>query len=350
MTSKYCKIMVIILTICVFAAAMPKRSRGAGLFYCESANTVGAGNIWTRLYGTGYIWDNNTADNLPKIFPNAKIKYGVTDFLELELDSRIITYGFQPGSAAFRGKLTTPNNKKLKLFRAGLQFSAEKGFYEEFPSVGFRAVTEGGGVGFNSEGFENANMKFVPMFCADLDFISVFSTLPIKLYFNFGKEFGGGEEFSYLNMYRFKGGIEYKGLYTEMFIEYKLDAFDNFSKPVIVHDLSSNPYDTFRVFFEENPSYVTGGANVKYENGIKLTGAVSILLSKNVKENHGLVRPVIKTSRTTINQGFSPFFADWKLCGAISFPLRFKITSSEMVRYFLLRKNRNRKKKIDIFP
>jgi len=46
--------------------------------------------------------------------------------------------------------------------------------------------------------------------------------------------------------------------------------------------------------------------------------------------------------------GFSPFYADWKIVGKMSFPIKFKITSYEMIRKFLLMKNRGEKQVIDI--
>jgi hypothetical protein len=45
---------------------------------------------------------------------------------------------------------------------------------------------------------------------------------------------------------------------------------------------------------------------------------------------------------------FDPWFAKWKIVAELSFPLRYKQTGAEMMRNFLLLKNRKEGKKIDI--
>jgi hypothetical protein len=45
---------------------------------------------------------------------------------------------------------------------------------------------------------------------------------------------------------------------------------------------------------------------------------------------------------------FDPWFAKWKIIGEISIPVFYKQTGAEMMRNFLLLKNRKEKQKIDI--
>jgi hypothetical protein len=49
-----------------------------------------------------------------------------------------------------------------------------------------------------------------------------------------------------------------------------------------------------------------------------------------------------------VSDPFDPWFAKWKIVGEVSIPVFYKQTGSEMMRNFLLLKNRNEKQKIDI--
>jgi hypothetical protein len=46
--------------------------------------------------------------------------------------------------------------------------------------------------------------------------------------------------------------------------------------------------------------------------------------------------------------GFSPFYADWKLVGRMSYPLFYTMPNSEIIRKFLLLKNKGDRQVIDI--
>ena len=52
--------------------------------------------------------------------------------------------------------------------------------------------------------------------------------------------------------------------------------------------------------------------------------------------------------RRGIKDPFDPWFVKWKVAGSITFPLRFKMTSSELMRNYLILKNRKEQRRIDI--
>ena len=95
--------------------------------------------------------------------------------------------------------------------------------------------------------------------------------------------------------------------------------------------------------------HVAPGIRIRYENGLTLFAAVPINLSREVGYDAGHLTPEEETACDSIwTDGYSPFYADWKIAGKISFPIRFKITNYEVIRKFLLMKERGEKQVIDI--
>ena len=76
----------------------------------------------------------------------------------------------------------------------------------------------------------------------------------------------------------FDSGIIYSGYGFDFFLIYSIEAFNNLTKPLIV---SQKDGRKFAVFFSENPMYLTLGGNVRYDNGIVLSLAFPLLLSRN---------------------------------------------------------------------
>jgi hypothetical protein len=49
-----------------------------------------------------------------------------------------------------------------------------------------------------------------------------------------------------------------------------------------------------------------------------------------------------------IKDPFDPWFVKWKIVAMLSFPLKYKLTSAEMMRNFLLLKNMKQQNRLDI--
>jgi hypothetical protein len=157
--------------------------------------------------------------------------------------------------------------------------------------------------------------------------------------------------------YLFSTGVLYTDLGFDFFAEYSLEAFNNVFKPKAIINLG-HPKTEIR--FSENPMYFTLGGRVRYENGVTLFACVPFLLSANAgSAMTSADRILLNQARSPgdkfydehsrgISDPFDPWFAKWKIIGAVSFPLFYKQTGSEMMRNFLLLKNRKEKQKIDI--
>jgi len=113
------------------------------------------------------------------------------------------------------------------------------------------------------------------------------------------------------------------------------------------------------VYFSENLMYLTLGGNVRYDNGCVLSVSVPLLVSKN-SESRMRVEDLVELHRNSrsemfsdekrrgIKDPFDPWFVKWKIAGSITFPLRFRMTSTELMRNYLLFKNRKDQRRIDI--
>ena len=114
------------------------------------------------------------------------------------------------------------------------------------------------------------------------------------------------------------------------------------------------------VHFWENPMYVSLGGRIRYDNGVTLFACVPFLVSSNVGSAMTTADKVLLNqsrepgskyydeNKRGLTDPFDPWFAKWKIVGELSIPVFYRQTGSEMMRNFLLLKNRKEGKKIDI--
>lgn len=347
-----------------FATQNQRRNRGESFYDCRGSNTPGPGNIWLSLQAIGHVWDNSsvTTDTSTaatdgsdrkwvsnvRAFPEFSIQAGVTDFLSVHAGSRVLSFGFSPGW--FRGgvKCTWPNNNNLRFHGFGLSLDYLYQIRESSPSLG-------GYIGFMPEGFVVKGGNVESLVIYELDFLQKYSVIPVRLLLNGGIRIPL-EKRQELHQMLIKACVVYSGHNFDFFAQYSIEAFNNIITPV---PISQENNKRFLVWFSENPMYATLGGNIRYGNGITLSLAVPLLLSVNqgsrmryddcmelnrketpglftYEKEHGIVDP------------FDPWYVKWKITGTISIPLRFKMTASEMMRNYLLLKNKKADKKIDI--
>jgi hypothetical protein len=272
---------------------------------------------------------------------------GLTDFLSVHAESRLISFGFKPGYYGGGVKLTLPNNKELRLNGYGLCIDYKNIMRESAPSLG-------GYIGFMPEGFvvmgHNCEVKLL----YELDILPKASLLPVRLCVNSGFRFPMSKR-QELYQYLMDIMIVYSGYGYDFYAGYSLESFMNFFSPVTIAQDSKK----FMVWFGENPMYLNLGGNIRYDNGVTLSLTVPLLLSINhgsrmrVEDMVELIHHTPNGKFTyekdrNIRDPFDPWFVKWKVAGAITFPLRFKMTGTEMMRNYLLLKNRKQSKKIDI--
>jgi len=157
-------------------------------------------------------------------------------------------------------------------------------------------------------------------------------------------------------------GIEYKSLSTDFFLEYQLEilnGFSGFTSPQTVRFVDgNNNLKVFPYYFRENPMYLTPGVRIRYENGLTLMVAVPITKIGPMTLTKQVGFPLDPISTAEKNDlraqgilwtdGYSPFYADWKIVGKISYPLFYKMTNAETIRKFLLMRNKRGRQVIDI--
>ena len=348
----------------------PKRDRDEGMAQVISSNTTGAGNSWITLRGIGFMWaskPDTSMPTLPDIFGEVNSEIGLTGYSSLLLSSRIMSYTWnrwpQFGNIAIGTKLTLPDNRELRFRGYGLELKYIYNTTPQFASLGGYRV---GGTGFNAEGYtvEGSNIQF--KFVHDMDFISRISWLPLKVGINAGMNIPFEKESSpdrnyVLTQYLFDAGAMWTGLGFDIFAEYSLEAFNNLFKPIKITGLGADKMlDTrsvMEVAFQENPMFITIGGRIRYDNGVTLCAYVPILVSQNVgssmtRADNSLWNqdPNAFTDERArgINTAFDPWFAKWKIVGELSFPFLYRQTGSEMMRNFMLLKNKGGTKKIDI--
>jgi hypothetical protein len=345
-----------------------KRDRGEGLYQTATSNTAGADNVWLTFRGTGFIWANKSLDTTtaragdkPGYFPFGEVssEVGLTNYASLLLRSRVLSYTwnnwFQFGNVSAGLKLTRPDNKELRFHGLGLELEYiwnSTGMM--FPSLaGYRV----GATGFAPEGYivEGSALEFRVIY--DVDFIKRFSSLPLKFSANAGmrKPFKKADYVS--SQFLFNTGFLYTDLGFDVFAEYSLEAFNPFAGPKPIVGLG---HPKTEVHFLENPMYVALGGRIRYENGVTLFACVPFLLSTNVGSamtkqdlillNHASSPgdPFYDEHARGLSDPFDPWFAKWRIVGEISMPVFYKQTGAEMMRNFLLLKNRKEKQKIDI--
>ncbi len=365
------------LALAQSAVAQALRSRQDGLSTTVSSSTAGAGNLHFTMFGRTFLWDNAAAQKIPPLLPHAELNYGLTDYLDLAAGINAVTYVLQPGYLYGRAKITTPDNKSIRLLGISQTVEAKKTMMSYFPSNGFRYKTEG----FGPEGFILGNggtinsWKFTTS--ADLELIKLSSWLPFKLYGNLGWE---GEFSSYINddnagrakasktklkipqqdfsIIPMSLGLELKTFNTDFFTEVEAQPFAAQIAHKIRADLrgeDGGDYTRFRmvgktfdVHYLETPIYINSGAKLKYKNGLELQAGMSWLLSSDRGPQLGPCDNVNNKCLDGATDGYSPFFPQWKVFWLVRYPFWFSQPSSELYRSFLLRRYADKRKRVDL--
>lgn len=342
-----------------------RRNRGESFYQCQNSNTAGPGDVWVSLRALGHIWDDNpiSMDSVTqntdggaaarrwvsniRAFPEIYLQGGITEYLSVHASSRILSYGFVPGWFSGGVKMTLPNNLELRFNGIGVSFDYRYQTREAGPSLG-------GYTGFMPEGFVVKGHTLETVFIYELDLLPRLSFLPLRLLGNAGLRQPLSKRHD-LRQLLINLCVVYSGYGFDFFAQYNLESFNNIFGPLPIEDQSKK----FFVWFSENPMYFTFGGNVRYDNGITLSLAVPLLLSVNKgsrmrwEDNAALHRQETGGPfRYEIDHGivdpFDPWFVKWKIVGTLSFPIRFKMSGAEMMRNYLLLKNRKQAKKIDI--
>ena len=106
--------------------------------------------------------------------------------------------------------------------------------------------------------------------------------------------------------------------------------------------------------------YLTLGGRIRYDNGVVLQACVPFLLSVNYGSAMTPAdKKLLNDARSPgalfyaehmrgMTDPFDPWFAKWKIAASISAPVLYRQTGSEMMRNFLMMKNRANGRTIDI--
>jgi hypothetical protein len=353
------------------------RSRHDGLSAATSSSTAGAGNIHLSAFGRAFLWDNQAAEKIPPVLPHLELNYGLTDYLDLAAGLNAVSYVFQPGYVYATAKVTTPDNKSIRLAGFSQTVEARRVLADYFPSNGYRVETEG----FGPEGFMLGNRDAITLFkfttAADLEFIRISSYLPFKLYANLGWEGAFSSLINQDNRERVKAskgklkipdqdfsmvpmalGLEFKTYATDFFLEAESQPFTRQILGRIGSAFGGRESGewlrfhvvgkTFDVHYREAPAYLNAGAKLKYASGLQLQGGLSWLLSKDEGPSLGPCNNVSNICREGATDGYSPFHPQWKVFWLVRYPFRFTQPSSELYRAFLLRRYQDKRKKVDL--
>ncbi|NLD99723.1 MAG: hypothetical protein GX640_07600 [Fibrobacter sp.] len=358
---KFLTVFAVFLLLDLSAGTNMKRDRGVSFYNCLNSNTSSHGNIWITASVTGHVWDNssksmdsNVTVNKEKWlsnvrgFPELETHLGLFNIGTFFIESRVVSYGFKPGWISTGLKLTIPNNQELRLHGAGLLLKYTYQFSESNPSLG-------GYSGFMPEGFvvKGHNMEIKMLY--EFDLISRMSSFPLRVLFNGGVRVPFAKERLNRTQIVANTGFVYSGYRYDFYVLYSLESFWNFFNPAIIDGAGKK----IAVYFSENPMYLTLGGDVRYENGMTLSLSIPLLLSVN-QQSKMSVEDLIELHRKTnpalfadekkrgIVDPFDPWFVKWKIVGSVTFPLRFRTSSAEMMRNYLMLKNRKDVQKIDI--
>jgi hypothetical protein len=342
----------------------PRRDRGEGMYQLESSNTMGPGNTWVTGRGIGFLWASSPdSAKSPGIFPFLELssETGLLDFASVKVASRVLSYPWshwwQFGNISAAAKFTLPDNKQLRFRGYGLELKYTYNALSKFASLGGYRVD---GTGFNAEGYTTQGSVFQFKAIHDIDFISKYSWLPLKMGVDAGMRIPltktPNPAWNYIQpQFLFDAGISYVQLTYDVFAEYSLEAFNNFLGPKKITGLDSLHNRVMEVWFLENPMYVTIGGRIRYNNGMELCLCVPFLVSQNVgsamttADNAYFSQGGFPEEHARgINSAFDPWFAQWKVVAQLTFPLIYKQTGSEMMRNFLLLKGASKEKKFDI--
>lgn len=351
--------LVVLISLSSFGGENQKRNRGESFYNCLNSNTSGHGNIWISLSATGHVWDDSpvTLDSNSvkgkwisnvRAFPEVRAHAGLFDIASLSLESRILGNFWNPGWISIGCKLTTPNNKELRIHGYALDIKYNYQFIENGPTLG-------GYTGFMPEGFVSKGHTLESRLIYELDLLPLISNLPLRFIVNSGLRIPLRQDRRDFKQFLTDIAVVYSGYGFDFYTAYSLEAFNNLTKPAV---LKTDTYKKIAVFFPENLMCLTFGGKLRYDNGVVLAVSTPILLSTNreskmtVKDHSDLHRHRSDLFPQEVNLGikdpFDPWFVKWKIVGSISFPIRYSMTSSELMRNFLLLKNRKQDKKIDI--
>ena len=225
--------------------------------------------MWLTLRGIGFIWASKALDTLESngqestgYFPFGEVvsEIGLSKIrFRSEAESRLLSYTrnhwFQFGDIGAGVKLTMPDNKELRLHGFGLELKyIWNSPGDTFPSVaGFRT----GSTGFAPEGYivDGSLVQF--KFLYETDLIARYSWLPLKLAANAGMRIPFKKAPYVAPQYLINAGTVYTGLGFDVFAEYSLEAFNNFTGPRAFQGLGGNK--KMEVFFCENPDVPDAG-------------------------------------------------------------------------------------------
>lgn len=342
-----------------------KRDRGESFYQILNANTQGSGNIWLTCTAIGHVWDdapiNLNRDTTAtaevstrkwisnvRAFPELYLRVGILNALSLHLETRPLSWGFGPGWFGGGIKCTYPNNSELRRHSFGLDVSYAYQMREINPTLG-------GYTGFMPEGFVVKGHVVQTKLLYEFDFLTVRSSIPLRLIINSGLRLPLAAEKRQYRQGLYGLNLVYSGYGFDFFAQYTLEAFNNLFKPITFEQ----PGKKFLVFFSENPMYATFGGNIRYDNGLCLSLAVPLLLSFNQGSRmrprdqaeliHNTPNGIYTYEKSLhIRDPFDPWYVKWKIVASLSFPIRFSMTGTEMMRNFLILKNRKDAIKIDI--
>ncbi|MCU0608808.1 MAG: hypothetical protein MUF22_03445 [Chitinispirillaceae bacterium] len=338
-----------------------KRNRGESFYRLLSSNTEGTGNLWLSFTAVGHVWDDKPVSAGPsadrhtgfwmssfRAFPEVRAQYGLSEWAMATIESRPITWAAKmPGTISGDVKLTWPNNKKLRFLGYGLDLKYIQSFTHSTPTLG-------GYLGFMPEGYVTLGSIFETKFLFDVDLLPKITSLPLRGMLNLGTRLPLSEYQENFQILADIGAI-FTGYDYDFFAAYSLEAFNNFTGPrtFTQHDGSNKKWV---IWFKENPMYLVLGGNVRYKGGIILSIVSPLLLSANegsgmndadrASLSHYVDFPYENTH--LIKDAFDPWFVKWKILGSLTFPIRYKITSAEMMRNFLLLKNSKKQSRLDI--
>jgi len=240
------------------------------------------------------------------------------------------------------------------MHNAGALIEYSRNLTENFPSLGGYRLA---GTGFSPEGFVFSGNDLTIKGMYDLDLIVVNSKTAFKIMANLGAQFHLDPVFIEYSEYLAGVGISYSTGTTDFFIEYSLKAFFNkgTDPKKFSFDWGWGNTKIWEVAFTENPAYLTIGGRINYPRGLILYAAVPLLLSTNKGSdityggNTNKLQAVFPDEKERgITDPFDPWYAKWKVVAGMSYSIRYRQTSSELKRAFLLMKNSTDRKKIDI--
>jgi len=331
---------------------------------------VASGSVWATARATGFIWDAITNISgatrvtrpMPQGFVDVRCDAGLFDLAAIKIESQTLTFlrgkQIQFGNVRGAAKFTTPDNKDLRIFGAGLELAYLYNFMNAFNSLGGYRV-EGEGTGFSPVGVIVQGGNVEAKILSDFDLLAWQTWLPLKTMLNTGIRIPLNSDYRVLSQYLFQTGVGFSGVNVDVFVEYSFEGLIN--RTIEPKKLSESWWrtpdgqpasKTWEVAFSENPMYVTIGGRYRYPSGMVLYACVPLLLSVNqgstMEYSGNELLDFPDEFARGITDGFDPWYAKWKIVLQASFPFRYVQTAAEMRRNFLLLKNRKGGTKIDI--